>query len=179
MNLSQRTQAGFSLTEVMVAVIVICIGLLGIAKMQALSLANSNTARLRSLAAIEAASLASIMHSNRNYWGGAAPPANTTLNAGVVASSDPALVANLGFSCFAAACTPVQLAGFDFNRWVRSLQGLLPNPQITVACPPVANAPVSCTILIRWTEQAVALAAQQVGQANQIQTPDYLLYVEP
>jgi type IV pilus assembly protein PilV len=179
MNFPRRAQAGFSLTEVMVSVIVICIGLLGIAKMQALSLSNSNTARLRSLAAIEAASLASIMHSNRNYWGGAAPPASITLNAGAVASSDPTLVANLGFSCFAAACTPVQLAGFDFNRWVQSLQGLLPNPQVTVACPAVANSPVACTILIRWTENAVAIGAQQVGQANQIQTPDYLLYVEP
>jgi len=59
---------GFTLVEVMVAVIVICIGLLGIAKMQALALSNMTASRLRSLAAIEAASLAASMHSNRNYW---------------------------------------------------------------------------------------------------------------
>ena len=46
---------GFSLVEVMVAVVVICTGLLGIAKLQALSLSNTSTARLRSLAAMEAA----------------------------------------------------------------------------------------------------------------------------
>jgi len=39
---------GFSLVEVMVAVIVICVGMLGIAKMEALSVSNTTTARLRS-----------------------------------------------------------------------------------------------------------------------------------
>ena len=64
-----RTQ-GFSLIEVMVAVVVICIGLLGIAKMQAMALSNTNMSRQRSLAAIEAASIAASMHSNRQYWAG-------------------------------------------------------------------------------------------------------------
>ena len=59
---------GFSLVEVMVAVVVICIGLLGIAKMQAMALSNTNMSRQRSLAAIEAASMASAMHSNQLYW---------------------------------------------------------------------------------------------------------------
>ena len=43
---------GFSLIEVMVAIVVISAGLLGIAKLQALALSNTSTARLRSLAAL-------------------------------------------------------------------------------------------------------------------------------
>src|SRR5689334_6960443 len=81
---------GFSLIEVMVAVIVICVGLLGIAKMQALALSNTTTARMRSLAALEAASLAAAMHSNRQYWGNT-PPASLTLTQVAIASSDGAL----------------------------------------------------------------------------------------
>src|SRR3984893_15004695 len=83
---------GFSLMEVMVALIVICVGLLGIAKMQALSLSNSTTFRKPWLAAIEGASLASAMHSNRQYWANAAP-ATVTVNPGVVASTDAVLAA--------------------------------------------------------------------------------------
>src|SRR5215469_16764012 len=82
-TLRARARAdGFSLVEVMVAVVIICVGLLGIAKMQALALSNTTPSRLRALAAIEAAGLASAMHSNREYWAGATPPTTTTFNAG-------------------------------------------------------------------------------------------------
>jgi type IV pilus assembly protein PilV len=69
---------GFSLVEVMVAVVVICVGLLGIAKMQAMAVSNTNMSRQRSLAAIEAASIASAMHSNREYWAGTGATGLTT-----------------------------------------------------------------------------------------------------
>ncbi|MGC1459686.1 MAG: prepilin-type N-terminal cleavage/methylation domain-containing protein, partial [Steroidobacteraceae bacterium] len=51
-------QRGFSLIEVMVAVIIIAVGMLGIAKMQALGLSTTESSGVRSLVAIEAASLA-------------------------------------------------------------------------------------------------------------------------
>ncbi|TLY62557.1 MAG: prepilin-type N-terminal cleavage/methylation domain-containing protein [Gammaproteobacteria bacterium] len=81
---------GFSLVEVMVAVIVICVGLLGIAKLQALSLSNTTTSRLRALAAIQVASVAAAMHSNRQYWGNT-PPNTVTVTGTAITSTDPAL----------------------------------------------------------------------------------------
>ena len=78
----------------MVAVVVICIGLLGIAKMQAMALSNTSMSRQRSLAAIEAASFASAMHSNRAYWGNFAVDFNVSITGNnVVASTDAALQA--------------------------------------------------------------------------------------
>ena len=67
---------GFSLVEVMVALIIICVGLLGIAKLQALMLSNTGTSRMRALAALEASSIAATMHADRDYWAGT--PAATT-----------------------------------------------------------------------------------------------------
>jgi len=187
--LSARARAGgFSLVEVMVAVVVICIGLLGIAKMQALALSNTTTSRLRALAAIQAAGLASAMHSNREYWAGATPPVTTIFNAGgsgQFASTDAALQAAanaalpvglntpdtiqtcVGTANAAAICGGtagvVNLAAFDLARWAASLNAMLPNPQSTISCAFVAGgAPPSCTIVISWNEKAVAMNQQEV-----------------
>src|ERR1700733_6763597 len=61
---------GFNLIEAMVAVVIISVGLLGIAKMQALAMASTGSAKMRSLAALEAASLAATLRADRQYWSG-------------------------------------------------------------------------------------------------------------
>jgi type IV pilus assembly protein PilV len=183
----------FSLIEVMVAVLVICVGLLGIAKLEALSLSNATTSRERSLAALEAAGLASAMHSNRDYWSTTAP-ASVTWTGGPIASTDAALQAQadadqtalnacVGTIGSGAVCTPVQLAAYDLARWTASIAGLLPNPKTTIACPNIAglNLPASCTIQITWSEKAVGIDQQEATAAGgaQFENPTYLLYVEP
>jgi type IV pilus assembly protein PilV len=65
---SAQYSKGFSLVEVMVALVIIAIGMFGIAKMQAVALSSTGASRSRALAAIEASSLASAMHANRLYW---------------------------------------------------------------------------------------------------------------
>jgi type IV pilus assembly protein PilV len=200
-NPVRAPQRGFSLVEVMVAVVVICIGLLGIAKMQALSLSNMSMSRQRSLAAMEAASFASAMHSNRQYWGSFAANFSVSISGspGTVVSTDAVLggqtAADLGAlnACVGSAnglpvCnTAVNLAAYDLARWwVNSVSVQLPNPTATVSCPasPVGNpAPVACTVQISWTEKAVAMnateAAQEAAGASSNERPVFTLYVEP
>jgi type IV pilus assembly protein PilV len=184
---SRGRSRGFSLLEVMVSVIVICVGLLGIAKLQALALSNTTTSRLRALAAIQAASIASAMHSNRQYWG-ATPPNTVTVTATAITSSDAALqtqattdltgtsptapsTACVGTVGSGAACTAVQLAAFDLARWSVWLAALLPQPTATLSCPPTpGGGPANCTVQITWVEQAVSInqqeAAATVNQGN-------------
>ena len=186
----------------MVAVVVICVGLLGIAKMQALALSNMNTSRQRALAAIEAASLASAMHSNRLYWAAATVPATTSVvyNPMNITSSDGTLASEasadytagaaglgacVGSSNGAAKCTPVELAAYDLANWVNDMAQILPNPTASIACAGnVAGVPPNCTINIQWSEKAVSMtqqAAQQQATAgtSQFERPYYFLYVEP
>jgi type IV pilus assembly protein PilV len=97
---------GFSLVEVLVALLVISIGLLGIAKMQALALANTNGGRLRALASIEAASLAASMQAERSFWGNL-PSTATGLTikitggsgSATISASDATQIPNATVSC--------------------------------------------------------------------------------
>jgi type IV pilus assembly protein PilV len=209
--LRHSSSRGFSLLEVMVSIIVICVGLLGIAKLQALSISNTTTSRMRALAAIQAASLASAMHSNRQYWFNTAPASVTVTASSTTASltsTDAALqtqattdltsnptganpsTACVGTSGGGTACNALPLAAFDLSRWAVSLGALLPNPSATILCPPIANAPASCTILITWAERSVAINSQEATAATtaptactaagtSFQLPCYTLYVEP
>jgi type IV pilus assembly protein PilV len=197
-----RGQRGFSIIEAMVALIVICVGMLGIAKMQALALNNMTTSRQQAMAAIEAASLASAMHSNRAYWAAATAAATTTVtfNPAAVASSDSALqssantdigggatglAACVGTKASGAMCaTPSALAGYDLANWVNDLSQVLPNPTAVISCTnSLAGTPASCTINLTWSETAVSVtqqaAVQQASGTSAFEKPYYFLYVEP
>ncbi len=198
---------GFSLIEVMVALVVICVGLLGVAKMQALSLANTTISRQRSIAAIEAASLGAAMRANRLYWGTTAAnfqvtwnPANAPAFA-VTGDATLAGAANTGNShaCDGAAGTVAvcafaannqALAAADLAGWAASLAAVLPNPSAIITCgvPIGTTLPASCTININWSETSVAMTTQEAAQeaamkaANtqgSFEKPTYQLYVEP
>ena len=188
-----RTAArGFSLVEVMVAVVVICVGLLGIAKMQALAVSSTGTARLRAMAAFQAASLASLLESNRLYWASAAAvanspvtiaiPAGTTAPAGItITAAGAGGFAQTNSFCIVTtvsanpkcggAAGALQLAGFDVQRWAEAMIGLLPNLTTTITCQGAVQPP-SCIIQMQWTERtatanssetAVAITAQAAG----------------
>jgi type IV pilus assembly protein PilV len=172
---------GFSLVEVMVALIVMSVGLLGIAKMQALALSSTTSARARSIAALEASSLASTMSADRAYWANVTADPAVTFSAGAVTAGDPAL--QLNATC---PCTPPQIAFDDLSAWATDLNLQLPNVQGSVSCstpaavtpptPPPLPTPVSCTISLNWTEQQVVSNAQQTTAAAAI---NYTLHVNP
>jgi type IV pilus assembly protein PilV len=182
---------GFSLIEVLVSLVIIGVGMLGIAKIQALAYASTGTAALRSLAAIEASSLASAMRANRLYWtvAGATAAQTITIALGsVTASTDAALVGTSpappnSNTCKNVTCTQEALAVNDIQLWAQTLNALLPGSQATVTCLPNpigTTYPVGCSITVNWTERNVAINAQSAGQTmGGVLGPSYTLYVEP
>ena len=179
----RAASAGFSLIEVLVALIVISIGLLGLAKMTSLGIASTNVAGTRSLAATEAASLAAMMHADRAFWSAGSAPASFTITGGpgvtTVISNSSLQGTQACTTTGTTACTPGNIAIHDVNQWAADLAAVLPPYLATVNCSTSTLAAISCAIQIQWTENGVAINAQQSGNVSSLALPTYILYVVP
>jgi type IV pilus assembly protein PilV len=135
-------------------------------------LSSTSVASSRSIAAIEASSLAAAMHANPGYWaGGFAPPVTLVSAANNFSTATPCLTPGSG------SCIPSNMAYYDLQQWATSLNAVLPGYLATVSCS-TTGFPVTCTIQIQWSENAVAANAMQTGMGN-LATPTYVLYVQP
>ncbi len=148
---STGLQQGFTLLEVLVAIVVISLGLLGLAGLQAASLINNQTAHHRSIATQQAYDMADRIRAN---LAGVATGAYDALGANTPA--DPA--------CIAGGCTVANMAVTDHSQWNTNNGRLLPNGVGTVDC--VLGPGANCSnninairtfdITVQWTEKTSA-----------------------
>jgi type IV pilus assembly protein PilV len=187
----RRGARGFSLIEVLVALIIIAVGMLGLAKIQGLAYASTGTASQRSLASIQAASLVSAMRANHAYWSAAATTTTqfsiTFSGTAVTVIADSGATMGTTYACKAlganAPCTTAQMAAYDVNDWLASLNLILPNPTGSITCPALVAAvttAVACTITINWLESTTGINSQTTqGTAIKATGPSYTLLVVP
>jgi type IV pilus assembly protein PilV len=123
---------GFSMIEVLITLVILSIGLLGLAGLQAVGLRNNNTAYLRTIATQQLNDMADSMRTNRP---------------GVLQGSYDAISgvpANPGCIESPSGCSPTLVAQYDHFAWNTKNQSLLPNGTGTVARCPLANFPLGC-----------------------------------
>jgi len=181
-----RGSAGFSLVEVMVALVVCSIGLLGLAKMESLALASTSVAGTRSLVALQAASLAARMHANRGYWAAGLALNVTTLQGAngtlTLSNTQLPMATATCTTAGASSCVPVSMAAYDLAQFGNALTQVVPYYLTTITCS-TTGLPVTCTIQIQWSETAVAMNQQQTagngGDIASLAAPTYTLFVQP
>ncbi|MEZ5472563.1 MAG: type IV pilus modification protein PilV [Marinicella sp.] len=148
---------GFTLLEVLVAVLVFSFGLLGIAGMMTVSVRNNHNGYLRSQANFLAENMMDRMRANPTaLW-------NSEYNGVAINGTNDCTLAS--------PCDFVRLAIYDTQSWARSLAQFLPNGQGTINCqansvlsafissanPPSIWFPAPpfdgvCTITVQWNE---------------------------
>jgi len=121
--MSIKSSKGFALFEVLVAVVVLSVGLLGLAGLQVTGQRNNHSAYLRSQAVFFAYDMVDRMRANMQ--GVTAGDYNSI--SGIPA--DP--------GCISAGCTPAQLAQYDAHQWNTLMAQELPLGQGTVEGPGV------------------------------------------
>ncbi|MBS4050678.1 MAG: type IV pilus modification protein PilV [Methylomonas sp.] len=115
-----KTNNGFTLIEVLVAVIILAIGLLGLAGIQTVGLKNNQSAYTRSQATQLAYDIADRMRANV-----AGVTTYTTI--------DPPDAAKTDACSTATGCTPAQMAETDLFQWNATLTDVLPGGSGTIA----------------------------------------------
>ncbi|PWG65142.1 type IV pilus modification protein PilV [Sediminicurvatus halobius] len=151
--LRQDRQAGFTLTEVLVAVLVLSIGLLGLAAMQVRALQYNQSAYLRSQASLLAYDVMERMRAN--------PSAAVAGDYDVALTDAPASVTACNTS--SSSCSAGQLAAYDLATWQCQLgnwssssacaglgidAGILPDGRGAIQ-----RAGNSFTVTIQWTDR--------------------------
>ncbi len=155
-TLSPRRQRGVSLIEVLVAVLIFSIGMIGLAGLLVMATRANHGAYVRTQVTYMAQNMADRMSANPiAVWSGNY-------------NSDSYPVSTSGMQDCAAGCTPAQLATHDQQLWSRQLDTFLPNPQATITCSnaglgydPVSNNQVnkrppyggSCHMTIQWSDR--------------------------
>jgi len=130
-------EAGFSLIEAMVALIVLSVGMMGIAALHGQALGAGRTAQFRTIAINLAADMADRIRVNR--LGGAAYAGGAANN-----NCDPAGGGGVD-------CTPAEMAAHDLFLWEQQVQAALPNGQTLVQFNN-GTVPPTYTITVSWDE---------------------------
>jgi type IV pilus assembly protein PilV len=143
-HLSRWRNAGFTLMEVLIALVVLSIGLLGLAALQATGTRNIHTSYLRSQAVVQAYDMADRMRSNLQG-----------VSAGYY--SDLSGIPTSPPDCTSTQCNPEQLAELDLAQWNIANRDVLPGPgagTVTIATGTggCAIANCICTITVSWDE---------------------------
>lgn len=131
------SQAGFTLVEVMIAMVVFGIGLLGLAGLQATSLMNEHSSYTRSQAVLLAYEIADRMRAN--------PDGGTDYE---TATTETTITGYSTTLCTANSCTPANMAIYDLGGWKAALPNLLVSGQGQI----VNTAGTNYTITVHWDE---------------------------
>jgi type IV pilus assembly protein PilV len=139
-----KKQKGVSLLEVMIALLVLSIGMLGHSKIQALGIRAGTDAHLRTEATYLANDMIERMRANRpsvtsDYYA-------TGINyAAIDCTSAPAVICSEGTAGAAADCTSSQMADEDAFTWFCEVAATLPGGNVAVS-----SAAGSYSIQVSW-----------------------------
>ncbi|MFT5590058.1 MAG: type IV pilus assembly protein PilV [Bradyrhizobium sp.] len=172
---------GFTLLEVMIAMFVTAIGLLGLAKMQSLAISSTQNAGSRSLIAFQVGSLVSAMHANKSYWALGSPggaPATFSAKGLVVTDGSGVLNASVSGGCLSAPCSPGELAAVDLQAWAASMNGRFPTYSARFNCTTANTAAIGCEIFVSWSENRIGINKASAGGAD-TQVQSFSVYAKP
>lgn len=153
---ASHAQAGFTIIEAMVALVVLSVGMIGVAALHGQGLSASRSAQFRSVAVNLSADMADRIRSNRVAG---------VAYEGIQANNNCDPDAGGGVDC-----TPAQMAAHDLFVWNQQILAALPNGAGQVEVDPAVNPP-AYTITVSWDE--VGAPVNPVEHVTVLQVPAF------
>ena len=144
-----RRIGGFSLIEVLISLVILSVGLLGIAAMVSVSLKSKDGSYMRTQATMLTSVMLDRMRANRATATAAGYDTTFTQAAGAVPSGD--------CTGSGANCSPTDIANLDLSLWKTDLNNLLPNGFGSITTQTV-NQMTQVTISVQWNDQRATKA---------------------
>jgi len=136
---------GMGLIKVMVAVLVLAIGLLGVAAMQSLALRGGQSALETSQAVMQTSSIIEAMRAN------------------------PGVSYDIGKTCSASAVTGADLRANDLRNWIAALKNTVGSGAgDTTTCGEITGCPNNCRVRVYWDDSRAG--NDQGGSARMVET---------
>lgn len=148
--------AGFSLIEVLIALVILSVGLLGIAAMVSVAMKSKGSSYLRTQALAQAQAIIDRMRANRatalqGYYDFTDARGTVSVTSG---SGNPATgISQQSCVSSSSTCTPTQIAAMDMYQWKHDLEALLGNGQSSNV-----SFYINTTVVAQFTQVQVALS---------------------
>lgn len=127
----RRSCSGFTLVEVLVAIVILSIGVLGAVGMQVAAMQSNKEVRVQAVANSLARDLAEKMRSNPVVASKTAAADNPYLISVTLSKSSAPTVP--GTNCYTGACpTQLNIADWDIYEWQLRAKDALPSPRIVI-----------------------------------------------
>ena len=139
----RNKQQGFTLLEVLIALLVLSIGLLGLAALQTTGLRSNEMASMRTTATMLAYDISDRMRANPQ----GTIDSNYKVGSGALTVTVP--------DCTSTDCTTAQMAAFDLVQWKTAL-ALLPGGQGDIT--EIVGPPLVHTITVRWDQNRQSIS---------------------
>ncbi|MGA9851446.1 MAG: type IV pilus modification protein PilV [Gammaproteobacteria bacterium] len=144
--------AGFSLLEVLISLVILSVGLLGIAGLMSTTLKSNDSAYMRTQATTLAYNVIDRMRANLS-----------SAKAGAYNLAMPYIPPpSASSACTAGACTAGALAAYDLNQWEYDLNTILPQGQGAISIS-ASGGVTNVTVKVLWNDSRANQSLQGTG----------------
>ena len=144
-------QSGFNLVEVLIALVVLAVGLLGLAALQNMGLRLGHESYERTQATLLIDEIIDRMRANPSG-----------VEAGNYATTLTSIPPTFTTDCGTVTCNAGEMAKYDMNQWISTITGAAGAQSLAIAggegaIEPIAGSTTLFDISVKWQEQSVAM----------------------